>query len=192
MPKQSNGTPGKKPLAPSVSRSVLVAANVDPSEFIRQHVTVVIVPIVGVPNSRDEAMEMPPMNAAVTDKGETAIAADAVCHKGGGARDTAAHQRIAGNATAHKGLADNATAHKWIATNATVHKRVAAEHSAPGKARTTSADATSAARGAASDMPTASAAMTAAASAAMCSHRADRNCRHTKRNRRDHRNSELM
>jgi hypothetical protein len=97
MPEQQqpNGTPGKKPPAPSVSRSVIVAANVDPSVIIRQHVTVVIVPVVGVPNSRDEAMEVPPMNTVVADPGETVIAADAVPHKGGGTRDTTAHQRIA-------------------------------------------------------------------------------------------------
>jgi hypothetical protein len=117
--RQPNGAPGKKPPAPSVSKSVIV----DPSAIIRQHVTVVIVPIVGVPDSWNEAMEVPPMNTAVTDEGETVIAAYAVCHKGGGVRDTTAHQWIASNAAAHKRLADNAT----------VHKRVAAGYSTPGK-----------------------------------------------------------
>jgi hypothetical protein len=40
-------------------------------------------------------MEVPPMNTVVADPGETVIAADAVPHKGGGTRDTTAHQRIA-------------------------------------------------------------------------------------------------
>jgi hypothetical protein len=65
-----------------LNRSVIAAANVDPS-VIRQHVTVVIVPVVGASNSRDKAKDVPPMNTAVTDPGETVIAADAVPHKGG-------------------------------------------------------------------------------------------------------------
>jgi hypothetical protein len=128
-------------------------------------------------------MEVPPVNTAVTDEGEAVIAAYAVCHKGGGARGTAAHQRIAGNATVHKRLADNAT----------VHKRVAAWHSTPGKAGT-SAEAASAARGAASEMTAAASAAvtTTSAASAMRSHCAGRNRRPSKRNRGDQCNSELI
>src|SRR5258708_6491752 len=123
----SKGTPGKKPTAPSISRSILIAANVDPSIVIRQHVTIVIVPIVRVPNSWDEAMEVPPMNAVVTDPGETVIVADAVPHKGGRARDVAAHKGGGTrDTTAHQRIANNATTHKRLAGNATVHRRVAA------------------------------------------------------------------
>ena len=42
--------------------SGIVAADVDPSIIIHQHIAVVIVPVVGVPNSPDEAMAVPPMN----------------------------------------------------------------------------------------------------------------------------------
>src|SRR5262245_6893424 len=108
-----------RPPALSVSKSVIVA-NVDPSVIVRQHPTVVIVPIVGEPNSRDEAMEVPPMNTAVTDEGETVIAADMMRDKGGAAWDTTAHQRIASNATVRKRLANNAATHEWIATNGPV------------------------------------------------------------------------
>src|SRR5258708_25097511 len=115
----ASSTPGKKPPAPSVTRSVLVAANVDPSVIIRQHVTVVIVPVVCVPNSRDEAMEVPPMNTVVTDPGETVIVADAVPHKGGRARNITADKRGgARDVAAHKGggTRDPPT-HQWIANN---------------------------------------------------------------------------
>jgi hypothetical protein len=187
----TSGRTGKKPLAPSVSKSVIVAANVDPSVIVRQHPTVVIVPIVGVPDSRDEAMEVPPMNTAVTDEGETVIAADMMRDKGGAARDTTAHQRIASYATVHKRLADNAATHEWIATNATVNKRVAAGHSAAGKART-SAEAVSAARGTAPEVTTTATTTMPPAASAMRSHRADGNCCHTKRSRCHQYNSELV
>src|SRR5258708_18212800 len=122
----SKGTPGKKPTAPSISRSILIAANVDPSIVIRQHVTIVIVPIVRVPNSWDEAMEVPPMNAVVTDPGETVIVADAVPYKGGRARNITADKRSgARDVAAHKGGGTrDTTAHQRIANNATTHKRL--------------------------------------------------------------------
>jgi hypothetical protein len=66
-----------------LSSSVIVAANVD-RFVIRQHETVVIVPIVTVPNFRDEVIDVPPKNTAVADPGETVIAADATCHVIGG------------------------------------------------------------------------------------------------------------
>jgi hypothetical protein len=50
-PNQPSSRPGKKSAVPSVSRSVWVAANVDPSVIVRQHVTVVTVPIVPAPPS---------------------------------------------------------------------------------------------------------------------------------------------
>src|SRR5262245_21017747 len=127
-----------------LSRSVIIAANVDPSIIIRQHPAIVIVPVEGEPNSRDEAMEVPAMNTAVTDPGETVIVADAVPCERGGIRDTTAHQLVARNAATYKRLAGRPTAHKWLAGKSTVykrlagkptvHKRVAAWHSASGKA----------------------------------------------------------
>jgi hypothetical protein len=120
------------------------------------------------------------MNTAVTDEGETVIAADMMRDKGGAAWDTTAHQRIASNATVHKRLANNAATHEWIATNATVNKHVAAGHSAAGKAGTR-AKAASAARGTAPEVTTAT--MTTTAASSMRSYRAGRNRRHTKRSR---------
>src|SRR5258708_36964511 len=90
----SKGTRGKKPTAPSISRSILIAANVDPSIVIRQHVTIVIVPIVRVPNSWNEAMEVPPMNEVVTDPGETEIVPDPMPHKRVRARDVASRKEV--------------------------------------------------------------------------------------------------
>src|SRR5262249_13987956 len=148
-----------------LSRSVIVATNVDPPIIIRQHPTVVIIPVEGVPNSRDEATEVSPMNAVVADPGEPVIAADAMprksasarniaADKGGGAWDTAAHPRIANHPEVNNRLA----------ATTTVHNRIAAGHPAPGKAGP-SAEAASAARDTASEMPTATAAaMTTAAS----------------------------
>jgi hypothetical protein len=117
----ANGKPGKKAAMPSVMRSV-VAANVDPSVIIRQHVTVVAVPMVGVPNPRNEAMEVPRVNTAVTDPGETVIASDAV-PQWASARDATARQPIASCAPAHKRLAGDAA----------MRTRVATGHSAAGK-----------------------------------------------------------
>jgi hypothetical protein len=168
--------PQKKLAVLSISRSVFVAANVDPSVIIRQHVTVVIVPIVRVADSRDEAAEVPPMNSAVTDPGETVIATDAVSQWAGD-QDATARQPVASNATA-----------QWLATDTTAHEPVAAWYSAPGKAGT-SADAASAARDSTSEMSTATATMTASTSA-VPSHHAGRNRSHTKRNRRHQCNSE--
>src|SRR5262244_2966412 len=97
---------------PQLNSSVIVAANVDPSVIIRPHVTVVIVPVVGIPDSRDETMEVPPMNTAVTDPGEMVIAAHLARHKVGAARGAAAHKRLSRNAAVHKRLSVNATIHK--------------------------------------------------------------------------------
>jgi len=136
-------------------------------------------------------MEVPPMNTVVTDPGETVIAADAVPHRGGRARNITADKRgSARDATAHQRIASNATTHKRLAGNATVHKCIAARHSARGKAGT-SAEAVSAARGTAAEMTAAASAMTtASATSAMRGHRAGWNRRHTQRNRCHQCNSE--
>jgi hypothetical protein len=77
----ASGTPGKKAAMPPVMRSA-VAANVDPSVIIRHHVTVVVVPMVGLPDPRNGAMEVPRVNTAVTDPGETVIATETRCPNG--------------------------------------------------------------------------------------------------------------
>jgi hypothetical protein len=115
----ASGTPGKKAAMPSVMRSV-VAANVDPSVIIRQHVTVVV-PIVGVPDPRNEAMEVPRVNTAVTDPGETAIATEG-CPNG-------QRQRRHGPPTD----CQLRPAHKRLAGNVAIRTRVATRHSAAGK-----------------------------------------------------------
>src|SRR5262245_32603112 len=164
-----------------INGSVIVAANVDPSVIIRQHITVVIVPVVGEPNSRDETMEVPPMVAVVTDPSETAIAADLARRKLGIGRYTTAHKRLSVSTTIHKWLSVNTTIHKRLSVNttihkrlsgtATVHKRVAARHSTPAKAGT-SAEAESAAESTPAAMPAAPA--VTASTAAVRGHDASR------------------
>src|SRR5215467_348468 len=151
---------------------VIVAADVDPSVIIRQHVAVVIVPVVGVPNSRDEAMEVPPMNTVVTNPGEPMIAADLAPCKTRAARYTTIHKWLSGDAAVHERLSRNTAIHKRLSGDATVHKRVAARHCAPGKAGT-SAEAVSAARGAAA-MATTTPAVTASTAAVPKGHGASR------------------
>jgi len=134
-------------------------------------------------------MEVPPMNTAVTDPGETVIAAHLARHKVGAARGTAAHKR----------LSRNAAVYKRLSVNATIHKRAAATgHSSHGQAGTSAATsaeavspavsaATASAVSAAVSAATTSATTTATASAmtttaaGMRGHRADGNRR--RRNR---------